>query len=117
MNAGTCPVCQGPNGCRLQNGVGYKGPCWCEQTDIAAEFIAQLPEEKRHRQCFCSHCVAEFNRKRDYRPTPGPGDYYIDGAGRWVFTEAYHRRRGFCCGSGCRHCPYQPTPENPAITA
>jgi hypothetical protein len=32
-------------------------------------------------------------------------DYYIE-AGLWVFTAAYHQRRGYCCGSGCRHCPY-----------
>ncbi len=32
-------------------------------------------------------------------------DYYVE-AGRWVFTEAYHRKRGTCCESGCRHCPY-----------
>jgi hypothetical protein len=24
-----------------------------------------------------------------------------------VFTEAYHLKRGICCGSGCRHCPYK----------
>ncbi len=23
-----------------------------------------------------------------------------------VFTAEYHLRRGFCCDSGCRHCPY-----------
>jgi hypothetical protein len=23
-----------------------------------------------------------------------------------VFTELYHRARGTCCGSACRHCPY-----------
>jgi hypothetical protein len=23
-----------------------------------------------------------------------------------VFTEQYHRKRGYCCESGCRHCPY-----------
>ena len=33
-------------------------------------------------------------------------DYYLDAAGRCVFTEKYHRERGYCCGSGCRHCPY-----------
>ncbi|MCU0384131.1 MAG: DUF5522 domain-containing protein [Cyclobacteriaceae bacterium] len=26
--------------------------------------------------------------------------------GLLVFTEAYHLRRGYCCNSGCRHCPY-----------
>jgi hypothetical protein len=25
----------------------------------------------------------------------------------FVFTAAYLRRRGYCCESGCRHCPYQ----------
>ena len=42
-------------------------------------------------------------------PKPAPLveglDYYID-QGRWVFTEHYLRKRGECCGSGCRHCPY-----------
>ncbi len=26
--------------------------------------------------------------------------------GLMVFTEAYHLKRGYCCGNGCRHCPY-----------
>ena len=33
-------------------------------------------------------------------------DYYLED-GKWVFTEWYHRKRGSCCGNGCRHCPYQ----------
>lgn len=32
-------------------------------------------------------------------------DYYND-AGSVVFSESYLRRRGYCCDSGCRHCPY-----------
>src|SRR5688500_19860718 len=32
-------------------------------------------------------------------------DYYFEN-GLMVFTEAYHLRRGYCCKSGCRHCPY-----------
>ncbi len=23
-----------------------------------------------------------------------------------VFTETYHLQRGYCCGNGCLHCPY-----------
>ncbi|HUK92228.1 MAG TPA: DUF5522 domain-containing protein [Blastocatellia bacterium] len=34
----------------------------------------------------------------------GP-DYYIEG-GLMVFTARYHLRRGYCCQSGCRHCPF-----------
>jgi hypothetical protein len=33
-------------------------------------------------------------------------DYYIDKNGLLVFTEKYLLARGFCCGNGCRHCPY-----------
>ena len=40
-------------------------------------------------------------------PTPlAPEDYYMEGP-YMVFTEAYHLKRGYCCGSGCRHCPYR----------
>jgi hypothetical protein len=33
--------------------------------------------------------------------------YYIEN-GYKVFTEQYLKSRGYCCGSGCRHCPYEP---------
>nr|WP_197032014.1 DUF5522 domain-containing protein [Hymenobacter swuensis] len=36
-----------------------------------------------------------------------PGDFYFTPEGYMVFTEQYHRRRGSCCGNGCRHCPWQ----------
>mmetsp|Transcript_27624 Transcript_27624/g.76032 ORF Transcript_27624/g.76032 Transcript_27624/m.76032 type:complete len:703 (-) Transcript_27624:957-3065(-) len=34
-------------------------------------------------------------------------DFYDDPeTGYKVFTEVAHKKRGYCCGSGCRHCPY-----------
>lgn len=33
-------------------------------------------------------------------------DYYIE-RGAWVFTREFLLRRGKCCSSGCRHCPYR----------
>jgi len=33
--------------------------------------------------------------------------YYLEN-GKVVFTPEYHLERGYCCGSGCRHCPYTP---------
>lgn len=33
--------------------------------------------------------------------------YYMEGD-RIIFTEEFHKRRGQCCGNGCRHCPYEP---------
>jgi hypothetical protein len=34
-----------------------------------------------------------------------PRDFHYVG-GLMVFTAAWHLRRGYCCGSGYRHCPY-----------
>ena len=34
-------------------------------------------------------------------------DYYYDG-GNVVMTSEYHINRGYCCGSGCKNCPYSP---------
>jgi hypothetical protein len=33
-------------------------------------------------------------------------DFYYEGP-HLVFTAAYHLKRGSCCHSGCRHCPYR----------
>jgi hypothetical protein len=33
-------------------------------------------------------------------------DYYVNEDGRVVFTAKYLLQRGYCCGNGCRHCPY-----------
>jgi hypothetical protein len=34
-------------------------------------------------------------------------DYYLDKNKNIVFTREYHLKRGYCCQSGCVHCPYQ----------
>jgi len=34
------------------------------------------------------------------------GDYYYSEEGFIVFTKQYHLKRGYCCQSGCKHCPY-----------
>lgn len=34
-------------------------------------------------------------------------DFYWEGP-YLVFTASYHLRKGSCCGSRCRHCPYEP---------
>jgi len=38
-------------------------------------------------------------------PELAPEDFYYEGP-YLVFTAAYHLKRGSCCGSHCRHCPY-----------
>ena len=32
-------------------------------------------------------------------------DFYYEGR-FLVFTEKFLAKRGYCCESGCRHCPY-----------
>jgi hypothetical protein len=41
------------------------------------------------------------------QPAPEQRDFYFEN-GLLVYTAAYHVKRGSCCGSGCRHCPYEP---------
>lgn len=33
-------------------------------------------------------------------------DFYLNEKGYKIFTETYHLKRGYCCKSGCKHCPY-----------
>lgn len=33
-------------------------------------------------------------------------DYYYEN-GLMVLTEHFLRKRGYCCGNNCRHCPYR----------
>ncbi|MEO6611571.1 MAG: DUF5522 domain-containing protein [Chitinophagaceae bacterium] len=39
--------------------------------------------------------------------------YYINEEGYIVLTEQYHLEKGYCCGNGCKHCPfhYENVPE------
>jgi hypothetical protein len=39
-----------------------------------------------------------------------PEDYYLSPEGYIIFTEKYHLKRGYCCLSGCRHCPWNYKP-------
>lgn len=34
-------------------------------------------------------------------------DFYLENGYR-VMTKLYLTKRGYCCGNGCRHCPYFP---------
>jgi hypothetical protein len=40
-------------------------------------------------------------------------DFYYNEEGYMVLTKKYHLEKGFCCGNGCMHCPfdYENVPE------
>lgn len=45
------------------------------------------------------------SKDRSPAPLVAGVDYYWKG-NLVVFTAAYHLNRGYCCGMGCAHCPY-----------
>ena len=53
--------------------------------------------------------IEDSNRLDEERQGPEelePEDFYFEGP-YVVFTSAYHLKRGYCCNSDCRHCPYK----------
>ena len=95
--------------------------CWCENLP----HVPLIADEQA--DCFCPQCLSEAIAKLS-APESGLAevldqqaslpllkegqDYYIE-SGVMVFTAAYHLRRGYCCDSGCRHCPYEQKPGTP----
>ncbi|MBL9167766.1 MAG: ABC transporter substrate-binding protein [Verrucomicrobiales bacterium] len=75
------------------------GPRVIDGTELLAHLL--------HPEFFDWQGLASAFRRIDCNsPLPlQPGDFYFE-AGLLVLTAQYHRRRGYCCGSGCRHCPY-----------
>ena len=64
---------------------------------------------------FCQACVIAVNEMLELtesNPLPAKADDLVEGVhyymekGLRVMTEFYLLSRGYCCESGCRHCPY-----------
>jgi hypothetical protein len=49
--------------------------------------------------------VTMFDNKNENKLIEGI-DFYYTPEGYKCFTEKYHLKRGYCCKSGCKHCPY-----------
>jgi len=47
-----------------------------------------------------------FSQVHDLACEQGESTYTDPETGYSVFSELAHKKRGKCCGSGCRHCPY-----------
>ena len=48
----------------------------------------------------------DFSSVHDQACTAGELTYVDPETGYSVMTEVAHKKRGSCCGSGCRHCPF-----------
>ena len=46
--------------------------------------------------------MSGFSKKKRWEDD----EYYYTPEGFVVFTEKHHLKRGYCCKSGCKHCPF-----------
>jgi len=102
-----CPLCGEVNECAVEKG-GDSGRCWCREETFPLGLEESLPVEVSRMICLCRRCVVKARRAEAKALPwlePQPGDFYSEN-GLMVFTEDYLRRKGYCCGGGCRHCPY-----------
>jgi len=113
-----CSECGAPFTCGI---IDEQTPCWCN--DFPAIFNPDSGQD-----CLCYNCLKKstikivneysnsvtakeaLNNKAKELPKTckliEELDYYLED-GKYVFTKWYHLKRGYCCGSGCRHCPYK----------
>jgi len=63
--------------------------------------------------CFCPECLAAHETAPEALKQPvlvEGEDYYFED-GLLVMTALYHIKRGSCCGSRCKWCPFDPKYE------
>lgn len=100
-----CPECNASFACCIEK-------CWCAE-------LPHIMTMTGKGDCFCPKCLEaiiqekvektgdrkklNFMSKDEMKESI---DYYINENGNWVFTSEHHLKRGFCCKSGCKHCPY-----------
>ena len=111
-----CSICKQNFTCSIESAT----TCWCTKYPS----ILPVDEEKG---CLCTACmevkikaaIEQYAKevKEGKRINEAPSfakanqkmeeglDYYIEN-GLLVMSSWFHLKRGKCCGSGCRHCPY-----------
>ena len=104
----TCKRCGGLFECNSERIES----CQCHSVHLKSDTLNVL--QKTTWGCLCKNCLQNIDHKletikKEKFPTSSALQeavhYYIQD-GLWVFTEYYHMLRGYCCKSGCRHCPY-----------
>ncbi|MEZ5044654.1 MAG: cysteine-rich CWC family protein [Saprospiraceae bacterium] len=110
----SCSNCHDTFTCEINAGTD----CWCSK-------YPYLLSPTNGKDCLCSSCLQTAinqqinayinslkagdlqNEAYKYQtPELVRGiDFYLEND-LMVFTEWFHLKRGHCCGSACRHCPY-----------
>ena len=65
---------------------------------LTSPLETRLPTDPHHRDAVLEAHAAAIARGESMYPDPATG--------LLVLTAAYLADRGYCCGRGCRHCPY-----------
>ena len=104
-----CPRCNKEFNCHSE----HIATCACSKISLTHETKSFLANT--FYDCICTDCLGKLNQlvaqEKQY-PFPGRGGALVEGIHYYqeddyrVFTEFYLLSRGFCCRSGCRHCPY-----------
>ncbi|HEX2576292.1 MAG TPA: DUF5522 domain-containing protein [Aquihabitans sp.] len=58
---------------------------------------------------------AEILARHERAVAAGLSSYLDPATGYVVLTAAYLADRGACCGSGCRHCPWEGAADAPEV--
>ncbi len=111
-----CPSCAAILSCSsTQNGAS----CWCKAYPPLMSIEAQ-------QDCLCENCLSLVIQEKisqlinnssqqdliatahQYRHDENliVGIDYLIENNNWVFTQWYHLKRGSCCRSACKNCPY-----------
>jgi hypothetical protein len=90
----TCERCKTEFSCESNN---PNETCWCFSLPPI-----KLPKDQ-YSDCLCKNELPENKKQAD--ELVEKEDFYFEN-GLMVLTEAYLKKRGFCCKNGCRHCPY-----------
>ena len=91
-----CERCGTEFGC----GAADRNGCWCTARGVLK------PIPIHYKDCLCPACLPILTTQTIENADLKEGsDFYYE-RGLMVFTKDYHLRRGECCNSGCRHCPY-----------
>lgn len=109
LMATECPRCGAHRVCSA--GMGKR--CACADVQLSSLTLDFL--QKTHYSCLCNTCLLQYEKWvlqasiKNNAASQGEleeGTHFYTENGKWVFTPVYHIQRGYCCQSGCRHCPY-----------
>jgi len=115
-----CSQCGAEFSCgEVSNPLLEKELCWCQSYPAVLPLTAE-------QNCRCPSCLQQWLAEglpnylqaiTHEKALQLAGGYSNDSSlqegidfiiedGNYVFSVWYHLKRGYCCGNGCRHCPY-----------